>query len=75
MGVQLLILDFNDISESLIRTRYKYIVGRGKVKMKEYEPHCERCKKFIDDCICVCPYCGESSGCICCIGVGKATGG
>jgi hypothetical protein len=39
------------------------------------EPICERCGYPIDDCKCVCPYCGESSNCKCSIGVDKATGG
>ncbi|MCJ7770181.1 hypothetical protein MUP37_01240 [Candidatus Bathyarchaeota archaeon] len=44
--------------------------------MSEVElPRCIRCGKPIDDCICVCPYCGETSKCTCCIGVNRATGG
>jgi len=30
-------------------------------------PLCENCGQPIDDCKCVCPYCGETSGCLCCI--------
>ena len=36
---------------------------------------CERCGYPIDDCKCVCPYCGESEDRECCIGNDKATGG
>jgi hypothetical protein len=39
------------------------------------EPICERCGYPIDDCKCVCPYCGESVNCECGIGIDKATGG
>jgi len=31
------------------------------------EPRCGNCGNFIDDCKCVCPYCGETSKCTCCI--------
>ncbi|MCW4024015.1 MAG: hypothetical protein NWF01_03155 [Candidatus Bathyarchaeota archaeon] len=43
----------------------------GKTK----EPRCPRCGNFIDDCTCVCPYCGETNKCTCCIGQARATGG
>ncbi len=36
---------------------------------------CENCGHPIDDCKCVCPYCGESAGCECCIGARAVTGG
>ncbi|MCS7115953.1 MAG: hypothetical protein RMJ31_02655 [Nitrososphaerota archaeon] len=36
---------------------------------------CEKCGRVIDDCRCVCPYCGETINCECCIGMDKATGG
>ena len=36
---------------------------------------CDNCGHPIDDCKCVCPYCGESAGCHCCIGNDKVTGG
>ena len=39
------------------------------------EPICEMCGYPIDDCKCVCPYCGESESCECCIGNDKTTGG
>ncbi|MFA7397554.1 MAG: hypothetical protein GX799_06750 [Crenarchaeota archaeon] len=39
------------------------------------QPRCMYCRNFIDNCICVCPYCGESAKCICVIGIDKATGG
>ncbi|MGD6934079.1 MAG: hypothetical protein ACQCN5_07735 [Candidatus Bathyarchaeia archaeon] len=42
---------------------------------KEERPRCEKCGNFIDDCKCVCPYCGETDGCTCCVGNDKATGG
>jgi hypothetical protein len=42
---------------------------------EDAEPRCEQCGEFIDECKCVCPYCGETSECDCCIGTGKATGG
>jgi len=44
-------------------------------KEKKEAPRCDNCGNFIDDCTCVCPYCGESASCDCCIGNGKATGG
>lgn len=46
-----------------------------KEKEEEYAPRCDHCGNFIDDCTCVCPYCGESASCDCCTGYGKATGG
>jgi len=36
---------------------------------------CPPCGRFIEDCACVCPFCGERNGCRCCIGFGLATGG
>jgi len=30
---------------------------------------------MIDDCQCVCPYCGETTKCECCIGIEVVTGG
>ncbi|MEM1586167.1 MAG: hypothetical protein QXX99_02145 [Candidatus Bathyarchaeia archaeon] len=41
----------------------------------EYTPLCEKCGQPIDNYRCVCPYCCEASGCGCCIGADKATGG
>ncbi len=38
-------------------------------------PRCDNCGEPIDDCKCVCPYCGETDGCTCCIGTEKVTGG
>jgi len=38
-------------------------------------PRCINCGNFIDDCNCVCPYCGETAKCTCCIGTDKAAGG
>lgn len=29
---------------------------------------CDRCAAPLDECKCVCPYCGESKGCMCAIG-------
>jgi hypothetical protein len=47
-----------------------------KKEEKEKEmPRCDNCGNFIDECTCVCPYCGESTGCECCIGSDKVTGG
>jgi hypothetical protein len=46
-----------------------------KIETEASEPVCERCGYPIDDCKCVCPYCGESAGCECCIGNDKVTGG
>ncbi|MEM2133693.1 MAG: hypothetical protein Q6366_002325 [Candidatus Freyarchaeota archaeon] len=43
--------------------------------MWEELPICENCGKFIDDCDCKCPYCGESAGCHCCVGREATTGG
>ncbi|MEK6851073.1 MAG: hypothetical protein AABY30_00900 [Candidatus Thermoplasmatota archaeon] len=36
---------------------------------------CDRCHVFIDNCQCVCPYCGETTKCECAIGLMIATGG
>ncbi len=38
-------------------------------------PACPACAHLLDDCACVCPFCGERNGCRCCIGLGIATGG
>ncbi len=38
-------------------------------------PTCHACGRPFESCACVCPYCGEGSGCRCCIGLGIATGG
>ncbi|MGE5555473.1 MAG: hypothetical protein ACM3UY_04315 [Methanocella sp.] len=38
-------------------------------------PRCMYCGNFIDDCNCVCPYCGEYVKCTCVIGIDKASGG
>ncbi len=38
-------------------------------------PRCDNCGEPIDDCKCVCPYCGETDGCVCCVGTDKVTGG
>jgi hypothetical protein len=46
-----------------------------KKKATETVPLCDNCGNPIDDCKCVCPYCGETDGCTCCIGADKATGG
>ena len=37
--------------------------------------NCPACGRVLDDCACVCPFCGERDGCRCCIGLGVATGG
>ncbi|HUW47695.1 MAG TPA: hypothetical protein VMW36_03000 [Patescibacteria group bacterium] len=37
------------------------------MKRKSEIPLCERCQNPIDNCKCLCPYCGKSSGCDCCI--------
>lgn len=42
---------------------------------EEEAPICERCGCQFEECECVCPYCGESAECECCIGYGRATGG
>jgi len=36
---------------------------------------CTLCGHRLDECACVCPFCGERTGCRCCIGLGIATGG
>ena len=36
---------------------------------------CPNCASPIDNCRCACPYCGETAGCDCAIGHGRATGG
>jgi hypothetical protein len=46
-----------------------------KMNSEEMEVTCDRCGYPIDDCKCICPYCGESAGCECCIGNDKVTGG
>ncbi len=38
-------------------------------------PACHLCGRRLDECVCVCPFCGERDGCRCCIGLGIATGG
>ncbi|MGB8780399.1 MAG: hypothetical protein WCD81_07090 [Candidatus Bathyarchaeia archaeon] len=45
------------------------------MKPREEEQICERCGYPIDDYKCVCPYCGKSFGCDCCIGPDAVTGG
>ncbi len=45
------------------------------LKKKATEPRCDHCGNPIDDCKCVCPYCGETVDCTCCIGTDKVTGG
>ncbi len=40
-----------------------------------WTPTCHACSQPLDECICVCPFCGERNGCRCCIGLGIATGG
>ena len=44
----------------------------------DYPPgllNCHACGQPLDECACVCPFCGERNGCRCCIGPGIATGG
>lgn len=36
---------------------------------------CPNCSNAIDDCACVCSYCGEVEECDCAVGYYKATGG
>lgn len=38
-------------------------------------PTCPPCGNYIEDCACVCPFCGERAGCRCCIGFGVPTVG
>lgn len=52
----------------------------GRIRRELYDypgwvPTCPVCKRFIEECACVCPFCGERDGCRCCIGLGLATGG
>lgn len=49
--------------------------GEKELNSEGSELICDRCGSPIDDCKCVCPYCGESSRCECCVGPDKATGG
>jgi RNA polymerase subunit RPABC4/transcription elongation factor Spt4 len=42
---------------------------------QENLPQCVNCRNFIDQCTCVCPYCGETTKCTCYLGIDKATGG
>jgi hypothetical protein len=46
-----------------------------EMKSNEKIPLCEKCGYPIDECKCVCPYCGETSDCECCLGADTATGG
>jgi hypothetical protein len=62
-------------SETLNSPVKKEYMAEAKRMTEEYQPRCINCGNFIDDCICVCPYCGETAKCTCCIGVDKATGG
>ena len=64
-----------NLTQNLILINIKKIVGEKGLNSDGSEPICDRCGNPIDDCKCVCPYCGESSGCECCIGSDKATGG
>ena len=36
---------------------------------------CDHCGRPIDDCACVCPFCGQTDGCECAIGTDVAAGG
>ncbi|CAG0990044.1 MAG: hypothetical protein OIN86_02170 [Candidatus Methanoperedens sp.] len=36
---------------------------------------CENCGYPYKDCMCTCPYCGETTQCECCIGTNAVTGG
>ena len=47
----------------------------NRMAKEKKELCCDNCGHPIDDCKCVCPYCGESAGCHCCIGNDKVTGG
>lgn len=38
-------------------------------------PTCPPCGEFVEECACVCSFCGEREGCLCAIGYGVATGG
>lgn len=40
-----------------------------------WTPSCPTCGFSLDECACVCAFCGERDGCRCCIGLGIATGG
>ena len=51
------------------------LVKMMSMKTEVRVPICEKCGYPIDDCKCVCPYCGETSDCQCCIGTDKVTGG
>ncbi|MGB9135142.1 MAG: hypothetical protein WCC63_06135 [Candidatus Bathyarchaeia archaeon] len=42
---------------------------------KQDQVLCENCGNPVDECQCVCPYCGEQEACTCCCGYGCATGG
>jgi len=50
-------------------------VRRSFAAFGGWVPTCPPCGEFIEDCACVCPWCGERSGCRCAIGYGLATGG
>ncbi|MGB9659650.1 MAG: hypothetical protein ACPLY9_03920, partial [Nitrososphaerales archaeon] len=70
----------NYATTSLITIRFNYLKdnyrkGVLKVYLEEYIPLCERCGQPVDNCECICPYCGETCCCDCCIGMDKATGG
>ncbi|HMK95778.1 MAG TPA: hypothetical protein VK536_10320 [Candidatus Limnocylindrales bacterium] len=50
-------------------------MAEAKFLKEKNLPRCVNCGNFIDDCKCVCPYCGETAKCRCCIGIEKASGG
>ncbi len=65
-------------SETLIRMCLHLVLQRREVLKKKPVvdvPRCDGCSEPIDNCKCVCPYCGETDGCTCCVGSDKVTGG
>lgn len=49
--------------------------ARGHYDYPDWVLACHACGRPLDECACVCPFCGERNACGCCIGLGVATGG
>lgn len=75
LNKQFTFFSLSGCSETLIIVLNHWSKCRRRKWMEEDRPRCEKCGNFIDDCKCVCPYCGETDGCTCCIGNDKTTGG
>jgi len=58
-----------------VNSRAASRIRRAFAMYGDWVPTCEPCGQFVEECTCVCPFCGERNGCTCCIGFGVATGG